>query len=61
MMFFFLTQESPPKSELRTIVQKEVREEVMRLTAQLQQRLQDSADQLNNAIGKLETNIKVKK
>ncbi len=33
----------------------------MRLTAQLQQRLQDSADQLNNAIGKLETNIKVKK
>ncbi len=61
MMFFFLTQGSPPKSELRTIVQKEVREEVMRLTAQLQQRLQDSADQLNNAIGKLETNIKVKK
>lgn len=56
-----LEQGSPPKSELRTIVQKEVREEVMRLTAQLQQRLQDSADQLNNAIGKLETNIKVKK
>lgn len=48
-------------SELRTIVQKEVRDEVMRLSAQLQQRLQDSADQLNNAISKLETNIQVKK
>uniref|UniRef100_A0A672RTH5 Si:ch73-81k8.2 n=1 Tax=Sinocyclocheilus grahami TaxID=75366 RepID=A0A672RTH5_SINGR len=48
-------------SELRTIVQKEVRDEVMRLTSQLQQRLQDSADQLNDAISKLETNIKVKK
>ncbi|XP_043109151.1 coiled-coil domain-containing protein 189 [Puntigrus tetrazona] len=52
---------SSPDSELRTFVQKEVRDEVMRLTAQLQQRLQDSADQLNNAISKLETNIQVKK
>uniref|UniRef100_A0A673LQI8 Si:ch73-81k8.2 n=1 Tax=Sinocyclocheilus rhinocerous TaxID=307959 RepID=A0A673LQI8_9TELE len=42
-------------------VQKEVRDEVMCLTSQLQQRLQDSADQLNDAISKLETNIKVKK
>ncbi|XP_042591579.1 coiled-coil domain-containing protein 189 isoform X2 [Cyprinus carpio] len=52
---------SSPKSELKTIVQKEVRDEVMRLSAQLQQRLQDSADQLNNAISKLETNIQIKK
>lgn len=59
--FFFLTQGSSPKSELKTIVQKEVRDEVMRLSAQLQQRLQDSADQLNNAISKLETNIQIKK
>ncbi|KAL1264500.1 hypothetical protein QQF64_004855 [Cirrhinus molitorella] len=56
-----LEQGSSSNSELRTIVQKEVRDEVMRLTAQLQQRLQDSADQLNNAISKLETNIQVKK
>ncbi|XP_073684207.1 cilia- and flagella-associated protein 119 [Garra rufa] len=56
-----LEQESSPNSELRTIVQQEVRDEVMRLTAQLQRRLQDSADQLNNAISKLETNIQVKK
>ncbi|XP_016104216.1 coiled-coil domain-containing protein 189-like [Sinocyclocheilus grahami] len=54
-------QGSSLNSELRTIVQKEVRDEVMRLTSQLQQRLQDSADQLNDAISKLETNIKVKK
>lgn len=40
---------------------EEVRDEVMRLTAQLQQRLQDSADQLNNVISKLENNIQVKK
>uniref|UniRef100_A0A8C2ANA3 Si:ch73-81k8.2 n=1 Tax=Cyprinus carpio TaxID=7962 RepID=A0A8C2ANA3_CYPCA len=56
-----LEQGSSPKSELKTIVQKEVRDEVMRLSAQLQQRLQDSADQLNNAISKLETNIQIKK
>ncbi|XP_016328414.1 coiled-coil domain-containing protein 189-like [Sinocyclocheilus anshuiensis] len=56
-----LKQGSSLNSELRTIVQKEVRDEVMRLTSQLQQRLQDSADQLNDAISKLETNIKVKK
>uniref|UniRef100_A0A671PTF4 Si:ch73-81k8.2 n=1 Tax=Sinocyclocheilus anshuiensis TaxID=1608454 RepID=A0A671PTF4_9TELE len=57
----FFPQGSSLNSELRTIVQKEVRDEVMRLTSQLQQRLQDSADQLNDAISKLETNIKVKK
>ncbi|XP_016412668.1 coiled-coil domain-containing protein 189-like [Sinocyclocheilus rhinocerous] len=56
-----LKQGSSLNSELRTIVQKEVRDEVMCLTSQLQQRLQDSADQLNDAISKLETNIKVKK
>ncbi|XP_051959024.1 coiled-coil domain-containing protein 189 isoform X2 [Xyrauchen texanus] len=50
-----------PQSELRTIVQKEVQEEVMRLTAQLQKRLQDSADHLNGAISKLESSIKVRK
>lgn len=33
----------------------------MHLTCQLQQRLQDSADQLYDAITKLETNIQVKK
>lgn len=33
----------------------------MRLTAQLQQRLQDSADQLNDTISKLEAKIQVKK
>ncbi|XP_051770793.1 coiled-coil domain-containing protein 189 [Ctenopharyngodon idella] len=54
-------QGSSSKSELRSIVQKEVRDEVMRLTAQLQQRLQDSADQLNDTISKLEAKIQVKK
>ncbi|KAA0725096.1 Coiled-coil domain-containing protein 189 [Triplophysa tibetana] len=54
-------QGSTPKSELRTIVQKEVREEVMRLNAQLQKRLQESAEQLNCALSKLEANIQVKK
>nr|XP_055031541.1 coiled-coil domain-containing protein 189 isoform X2 [Misgurnus anguillicaudatus] len=54
-------QGSTPKSELRTIVQREVGEEVMRLTAQLQQRLQQSAEQLNSAISKLETNIQARK
>ncbi|KAK9965689.1 hypothetical protein ABG768_004766 [Culter alburnus] len=54
-------QGSSSKSELRSIVQKEVRDEVMRLTAQLQQRLQDSADQLNDNISKLEAKIQVKK
>ncbi|NP_001314955.1 cilia- and flagella-associated protein 119 isoform 1 [Danio rerio] len=49
------------KSDLRTIVEKEVRNEVMRLSAQLQQELKNSADQLNNAISQLETNIQVKK
>ncbi|KAG1954867.1 coiled-coil domain-containing protein 189 isoform X2 [Pimephales promelas] len=48
------------KSELRSIVQKEVRDEVMRLTDQLQKRLQDSADQLNDIISKLEAKIQVK-
>ncbi|KAK7122540.1 hypothetical protein R3I94_019599 [Phoxinus phoxinus] len=54
-------QGSSSKSELRSIVQKEVRDEVMRLTDQLQQRLQDSADQLNDTISKLEAKIQVKK
>lgn len=49
------------KSELQTIVQREVREEVMRLNAQLHKRLQESAEQLNGAISKLEANIQVKK
>lgn len=52
---------STTKSELRTIVQREVREEVMRLNAQLHKRLQDSAEQLNGAISKLEANVQVKK
>ncbi|XP_055031540.2 cilia- and flagella-associated protein 119 isoform X1 [Misgurnus anguillicaudatus] len=54
-------QGSTPKSELRTIVQREVGDEVMRLTAQLQQRLQQSAEQLNSAISKLETNVQARK
>ncbi|XP_057215126.1 coiled-coil domain-containing protein 189 isoform X2 [Triplophysa rosa] len=52
-------QGSTPKSEVRTIVQKEVREEVMRLNAQLQKRLQESAEQLNGVLSKLEANIQV--
>lgn len=36
-------------------------DKVMHLTCQLQQQLQDSADQLYDAITKLETNIQVKK
>lgn len=54
-------QGSTPKSELRTIVQREVGDEVMRLTAQLQQRFQQSAEQLNSAISKLETNVQARK
>lgn len=61
ILWFFFPQGSSLNSELRIIVQKEVRDEVMRLTSQLQQRLQDSADQLKDAISKLETNIQVKK
>jgi len=59
MCDFFFPQGSS-KSELRSIVQKEVRDEVMRLTDQLQKRLQDSADQLNDIISKLEAKIQVK-
>lgn len=61
ILWVFFPQGSSLNSELRIIVQKEVRDEVMRLTSQLQQRLQDSADQLKDAISKLETNIQVKK
>ncbi|TRY91080.1 hypothetical protein DNTS_028529, partial [Danionella cerebrum] len=52
---------SSSMSELKALVEKEVKEEVMRLTAQLHQRLQDSTDQLNHAIAKLESNIHGKK
>lgn len=58
---FLFPQGFSSKSDLRTIVEKEVRDEVMRLSAQLQQELKNSADQLNNAISKLESNIQVKK
>lgn len=58
---FLFPQGLSSKSDLRTIVEKEVRNEVMRLSAQLQQELKNSADQLNNAISQLETNIQVKK
>lgn len=58
---FFFSQGSSSKSELSSIVQKEVRDEVMRLTDQLQQRLQDSADKLNDTISKLEAKIQFKK
>lgn len=54
-------QGSSSKSELSSIVQKGVRDEVMRLTDQLQQRLQDSADKLNDTISKLEAKIQFKK
>lgn len=60
-IYISVFQGSTPKSELRTIVQREVGDEVMRLTAQLQQRLQQSAEQLNSAISKLETNIQARK
>lgn len=58
---FFFSQGSSSKSELSSIVQKGVRDEVMRLTDQLQQRLQDSADKLNDTISKLEAKIQFKK
>ncbi|XP_015463884.3 coiled-coil domain-containing protein 189 [Astyanax mexicanus] len=56
-----LHQGPSPKTELRTIVEKEVKDEVMRLTAQLEKRLQESTDQLNTALTVLEANIRSKK
>ncbi|XP_076855350.1 cilia- and flagella-associated protein 119 [Brachyhypopomus gauderio] len=50
-----------PKAELRSIVQKEVKEEVMRLSAQLEKRLQESNQQLTSALSALETSIHPKK
>ncbi|KAI4903659.1 hypothetical protein NFI96_033597 [Prochilodus magdalenae] len=49
------------KAELRTIVEKEVKAEVLRLTSQLEQRLQESTDHLNAALTVLETSIQSKK
>ncbi|XP_053495571.1 coiled-coil domain-containing protein 189 [Ictalurus furcatus] len=54
-------QDLSPKGELRTIVQKEVKEEVMRLTAHLEKCLQESTDQLNTALTALETRLQPKK
>lgn len=49
------------KGELRAIVQKEVKEEVMRLTAHLEKCLQESTVQLNTALTALETRLQPKK
>lgn len=57
----FSTLDLSPKGELRTIVQKEVKEEVMRLTAHLEKCLQESTDQLNTALTALETRLQPKK
>ncbi|KAK3529523.1 hypothetical protein QTP70_031956 [Hemibagrus guttatus] len=54
-------QDLSQKGELRTIVQKEVKEEVMRLTAHLEKRLQESTVQLNTALTALETRLQPKK
>ncbi|XP_017551363.1 coiled-coil domain-containing protein 189 [Pygocentrus nattereri] len=54
-------QDPPSKAKLRSIVEKEVKEEVMRLTIQLEKRLQESTDQLNTALTALETSIQSKK
>ncbi|XP_066519518.1 coiled-coil domain-containing protein 189 isoform X2 [Hoplias malabaricus] len=54
-------QDPSPKAELRTIVEKEVKEEVMRITAQLEQRLQESTDQLKTALSALETSMQSRK
>ncbi|XP_072523754.1 cilia- and flagella-associated protein 119 isoform X2 [Salminus brasiliensis] len=56
-----LNQGPSPKTELRTIVEKEVKDEVMRLTTQLEKRLQESTDQLNHALTALEAKIQSKK
>lgn len=57
----FSPLDSSPKGELRTIVQKEVKEEVIRLTSHLEKRLQESTDQLNTALTALETRLQPKK
>ncbi|XP_036428668.1 coiled-coil domain-containing protein 189 isoform X2 [Colossoma macropomum] len=49
------------KAKLWSIVEKEVKEEVMRLTTQLEKQLQESTDQLNTALTALETSIQSKK
>ncbi|KAI5623275.1 coiled-coil domain-containing protein 189 isoform 1, partial [Silurus asotus] len=56
-----LKQDPSPKGELRTIIQKEVKEEVMRLTTHLEKRLQESDDQLKTALTALETRLHAKK
>ncbi|KAM9462863.1 cilia- and flagella-associated protein 119 [Clarias gariepinus] len=62
-----LTETAAPKQDLsqkgalRTIVQKEVKEEVTRLTAHLEKCLQESTDQLNTALTALETRLQRKK
>ncbi|MCI4384313.1 hypothetical protein PGIGA_G00037270 [Pangasianodon gigas] len=53
-------QDLSPKGELRTIVQKEIKEEMMRLTAHLEKRLQESTDQLNTELTALETRLQPK-
>uniref|UniRef100_A0A8C7H8S6 Cilia and flagella associated protein 119 n=1 Tax=Oncorhynchus kisutch TaxID=8019 RepID=A0A8C7H8S6_ONCKI len=50
-----------PKSELRTIIQQEMREEMIHMSRQLEQRLKESADRLNSALTSLETNLQGKK
>ncbi|XP_029485256.1 coiled-coil domain-containing protein 189 isoform X2 [Oncorhynchus nerka] len=55
------TTDPSPKSELRTIIQQEMREEMIHMSRQLEQRLKESADRLNSALTSLETNLQGKK
>ncbi|XP_060794974.1 coiled-coil domain-containing protein 189 [Neoarius graeffei] len=54
-------QDLSSKGQLRTIVQNEVQEEVTRLTAHLEKRLQESTEQLKTALTALETRFQPKK
>lgn len=49
------------RSELKAIIQQEVRQEMMRMSALLEQSLKESADQLTSAMASLETNLQGRK
>lgn len=61
MHMYFPSLDLSSKGQLRTIVQNEVQEEVMRLTAHLEKRLQESTEQLKTALTALETRLQPKK
>ncbi|XP_019902156.2 coiled-coil domain-containing protein 189 isoform X2 [Esox lucius] len=50
-----------PKSDLRTIIQQEIRKEIMHMKGQLEQRLKESTDELNSVLTSLETSFHGKK